>query len=212
MYLKELDITERILNSALALYSKFGLKSITMDDLCRELGISKKTLYQYVNDKQDLIRKVIDYEIAIQKTAIEKMFRKDMNAIDELMHVNKQIHLSQSIHSPTFYFDLKKYFPAIYSDWIDAKRSKLHDLIIRNLEKGISEGLYRKDLNAGVISKLHVGRVEMLHTSGIIEMDGIDISTFIDEVFKYHIHGICNKQGLKYFTEILNESEKQSES
>ena len=148
----------------------------------------------------------------MQRSTMEKMFRKEMNAIDELMHVNKQIHLSQSIHSPTFYFDLKKYFPTVYRDWIESKRSRLHNLIIRNLEKGISEGLFRKDLNATVISKLHVARIEMMHTSGMIEMDEVDIGTFIDEVFKYHIHGICNELGLKYFNEILKESVKQSES
>jgi AcrR family transcriptional regulator len=210
MYTPALTGTDRILNSALSLYSKYGLKSITMDDLCRELGISKKTLYQHVSDKQDLIRKVIEYEKDMQREAMEKMFRSEMNAIDELMHVNRQIHLSQSIHSPTFYFDLKKYYPSIYNEWVDYKRKKMHDLIIRNLEKGIAEGLFRKDMDAIVISKLHVARVEMLHTSGIIDEDERSMGRFIDEIFKYHIHGICNDEGLKYFRKQLDHSEKQT--
>lgn len=209
---KDLQGIERILNSALSMYSKYGIKSITMDDLCRELGISKKTLYQHVEDKNDLIRKVIDYEIEMQREAMEKMFRSEMNAIDELMHVNRQIHLSQSIHSPTFYFDLKKYYPPIYNEWVEYKRKKLYDMIIRNMEKGVEEGLYREDMDARIISKLHVARVEMLHASGIIEENELSTARFIDEIFRYHIHGICNDEGLKYFRSKLDESVKQSET
>ncbi|MDF1571670.1 MAG: TetR/AcrR family transcriptional regulator [Bacteroidales bacterium] len=211
MYTTALTGTERILNSALSLYSKYGIKSITMDDLCRELGISKKTLYRHVTDKQDLIRKVIDYEIELQRKSMEKMFRSEMNAIDELMHVNKQIHLSQSIHSPTFYFDLKKYYPAIYNEWVEYKRKKLYEMIMRNLEKGVAEGLFRQDMDARVISKLHVARVEMLHASGIVDEEELSAGRFIDEIFKYHIHGICNDKGLKYFRQQLDQSEKQTE-
>ena len=200
--------TERILNSALSLYSKYGIKSITMDDLCRELGISKKTLYQHVDDKQDLIRKVIGHEIKMQRNAMEKMFQTEMNAIDELMHVNKQIHLSQSIHSPTFYFDLKKYYPDIYNEWIEYKRKRMYEMIMRNLEKGIAEGLFRKDMDARIISKLHVARVEMMHASTIIEEEEYSTASFIDEIFNYHIHGICNDQGLKYFRMKLDQTEK----
>jgi len=195
----------------LSLYSKYGIKSITMDDLCRELGISKKTLYQHVTDKQDLIRKVIDYEIELQRKGMEKMFLSEMNAIDELMHVNKQIHLSESIHSPTFYFDLKKYYPVIYTEWVEYKRSRLYEMIMRNLKKGVAEGLFRQDMDARVISKLHMARVEMLHASGIIEENELSTGRFIDEIFKYHIHGICNDKGLKYFRQQFDQSEKQTE-
>lgn len=190
------------------MYSKFGIKSITMDDLCRELGISKKTLYQHVEDKNDLIRKVIDYETDMQRKAMETMFQSEMNAIDELMHVNKQIHLSQSIHSPTFYFDLKKYYPSIYNEWVAYKRERLFDLIMRNLHKGINEGLYRQDMDSHIISKLHMARVEMLHASGIIEEDELSTARFIDEIFRYHIHGICNDKGLEYFRSKLDQSVK----
>ena len=195
----------------MSLYSKYGIKSITMDDLCRELGISKKTLYQHVTDKQDLIRKVIDYEIELQRKGMEKMFLSEMNAIDELMHVNKQIHLSESIHSPTFYFDLKKYYPVIYTEWVEYKRSRLYEMIMRNLKKGVAEGLFRQDMDARVISKLHMARVEMLHASGIIEENELSTGRFIDEIFKYHIHGICNDKGLKYFRQQFDQSEKQTE-
>jgi AcrR family transcriptional regulator len=187
------------LNSALALYSKFGIKSITLDDLCRELGISKKTLYQHIQDKNDLIRKVIDYEISLQQKSMEKMFRSEINAIDELIYVNRMIHENQSIHNPAFYYDLKKYYPDIFTEWLDYKRKKMFEMIHRNLEKGISEGLYRQDLNPTIISKLHMSRTESMHTSEIIDEKELSTSRFVDEVFSYHIHGICNDKGIAYY-------------
>jgi AcrR family transcriptional regulator len=196
---------ERILNSALSLYSKYGLKSVTMDDLCRELGISKKTLYQIVVDKNDLISLVLDYERELQQSSMEKLFRSGLNAIDELIHVNRHIHTNQVIHSPTFYFDLKKYYPFFYNDWLEFKRKRMYDMIIRNLEKGISEGLYRKDMDVRVIAKLHMARTEMLHVSDIVNDEEFSTTSFVDEVFQYHIHGICNEAGLAYFKNKMKE-------
>ncbi|MEX0981292.1 MAG: TetR/AcrR family transcriptional regulator [Bacteroidales bacterium] len=190
---------ERILNSALALYSKYGIKSITLDDLCRELGISKKTLYQHIHDKNDLIRKVIDYEISLQQKSMEKVFRSEINAIDELIHVNRMIHENQSNHSPTFYYDLKKYYPDIYAEWLGYKRKKMLEMIHRNLEKGISEGLYRRELDSIVISKLYMSQTESMHTSEIFDEKELSSSRFADEVFSYHIQGICNEKGLAYY-------------
>lgn len=201
------QVPEKILNSALALYSKYGIKSITMDDLCRELGISKKTLYRYVRDKNDLLRKVIDYEVMLQRKATQKLFASTMNAIDELMYVNRHIHASEQIHSPTFYYDLRKYHPEVCHDWIEYKRKRLHELIVRNLDKGISEGLYRDDLDPDIISKLHISRVEMLHSADYSGDDELNSARFIDEVFTYHIHGICNQKGLSYFKQKKEEQE-----
>jgi TetR/AcrR family transcriptional regulator, cholesterol catabolism regulator len=207
-----MDLTglERILNSALTLYSKYGIKSITLDDLCKELGISKKTIYQFITDKKDLIRKVVDYEITIQHNSYKKMVSSDINAIDELLYVNRQIHENQGIHNPVFYYDLKKYYPDIYKEWMKYKRARMYELIHRNLEKGIAEGLYRKEMDAAVISRLHMARAEMMHSSDIIDEKEFGTSHFINEIFRYHIHGICNEQGLAYFKAHYKEFNKKS--
>lgn len=199
------NIKERLLNGALSLYSKYGIKSITMDDISRELGVSKKTIYQHFSDKNNLIRDVINYEKEMHQRIMKKMILSDLNAIDELIHANKQIHMSQSIHSPTFYFDLKKYYPEIYNDWISYKRDRMYEIIHRNLQKGIREGLYRKDLDIDLISRLHMARTEMMYSSDLISHDEVSNARFIDEVFKYHIHGICNSDGLSYFEKKIEE-------
>ncbi len=207
MHLTGLD---RILNSALALYSKFGIRSITMDDLCRELGISKKTLYQHISDKNDLIKKVVDYDIRIQEQDTRKMYESDINAIDELMYVNRRIHENESVHNPAFYYDLKKYHPAVYAYWIDYKHKRMFEVIHKNLVKGVSEGLFRSDLDPAIIARLQMAMTEMMHTSAIINENGASTRKFFNEVFTYHIHGICNERGLAYFKRIQEEFNNQS--
>ncbi len=190
---------ENILNRTLALFSKYGIKNITMDDVSHELGISKKTLYKNITDKRDLIKQVIKYEIEVQKLSADRMKARNLNAIDELVHVNRHIHASQSIHQPVFYNDLKTYYPDIYEEWLEYRRNRMYELILRNLTKGIEEGLFREDLNPVMIAKMHMAQTESMHTSGIVEDKDLTSSSFIDEVFTYHMHGICNEEGLKYF-------------
>lgn len=189
---------EHILNRVLGLYSRYGIKSITMDDICRELGISKKTLYQMVKDKQELINRVIDYEMDLYRKTTDGMKLRELNAIEELIHVNHRIHTSHSIHSPTFYYDLKKYYPDIHARMVDHKRKRMYELTRENLEKGMREGLYRQDLNPHMIARLYMARVEMMSNQDLIEEEESGSLEFIREIFIYHLHGICNENGKKF--------------
>jgi AcrR family transcriptional regulator len=196
---------ERIFNRVLGLYSRYGIKSITMDDICRELGISKKTLYQLVKDKQDLIDRVIAYEMDLYRKTTDSMKLKGLNAIEELIHVNHRIHTSHTIHSPTFYYDLKKYYPDIHAKMVEHKRKRMYELTRHNLEKGIREGLYREDLNPHMIARLYMARVEMMSNHELIEEEESESLEFIREIFVYHLHGILNEDGRKF---IENQKEK----
>ena len=189
---------ERVFNTVLALYSKYGIRSITMDDIARELGMSKKTLYQHVHDKNDLVDRVIDYEIETNRQFMEEMMLAKLNAIEELIHVNKRINALRGIHSPTFYFDLKKYYPATFTRLMDYKRKRMYELVMRNLKKGKKEGLYREEMDEHVIAMLYVARIEMLSSNEIINESESASIRFIREVFLYHLHGICNDKGLEF--------------
>ncbi len=96
------------------LYTKYGIKSITMDDVATELGISKKTLYQYVTDKDDLVGKFIDNEIALRQEEICKCFQAGFNAIEELFEISKFMNKLMKDQNPATEHDLKKYYPHHY--------------------------------------------------------------------------------------------------
>ena len=136
-----------ILERLLSLFMRYGIRSITMDDIARELGVSKKTLYHDYKDKNDLINRVIDYDMGQSRSLLEELVRSDIDAIHEIILVNKSIHQVRSRYSPTFYYDLKRNYPETYRRWLNEKRRSMYDLIIGNLQKGKREGYYRREIH-----------------------------------------------------------------
>src|SRR5665811_2132115 len=104
------------------LYMKYCIKSITMDDVARELSISKKTLYQYVTDEDDLVGKFIENEIELRFEEIYKCFKIGFNAIEELFEISFFMNRMMKDQNPTTEYDLKKYYPHHYQKTVKARR------------------------------------------------------------------------------------------
>ena len=188
------------------MFTRIGIRSITMDDIARELGVSKKTLYHDFEDKNDLIKRVIDFDIMQSRKFLEEVHRTDLNAIEELFLVNGRIHQHRSRYNPTFYYDLKRYYPETYQRWLSEKRQNMFGLIVGNLSKGKREGLYRKEINEHIIGKLYMARMEMLDSNEIIDGKQMLSAEFLQEIFLYHLHAICNEKGLKTLAELSEKS------
>lgn len=189
------------------MFTRIGIRSITMDDIARELGVSKKTLYHDFEDKNDLIRRVIDFDIMQSRKFLEEVHRTDLDAIEEIFLVNSRIHQNRSRYNPTFYYDLKRYYPETYQKWLSEKRQNMFGLIVANLSKGKREGLYRKEIKEHIIGKLYMARMEMLDSNDFIDGQQILSAEFLQEIFSYHLHAICNERGLKSLAEFKAKSE-----
>jgi len=189
------------------MFMRYGIRSITMDDIARELGVSKKTLYHDFEDKNDLIRRVVDFGMIQSRKFLEEVHRSDLNAIEEIILVNVRIHQDRSRYSPTFHYDLKRYYPETYQRWLDEKRQNMLGLIVGNLQKGKREGSYRKEIHETTIGKLYMARMEMLDSNEFIDGQQSLTTEFTQEIFTYHLHGICNEHGLKIFYDIKSKSE-----
>src|ERR1035437_2884162 len=105
---------KNLLSKVRCLYMKYGIKSVTMDDVARELGISKKTLYQYVNDKNELVQKVVEMELDDKAEGFSKMNCSGLNAIEELFEVHKMIRQMLKDYNPSTEYDLRKYYPELF--------------------------------------------------------------------------------------------------
>ena len=189
-----------LLGTTLNLYSRYGIRSVTMDDISRELGMSKKTIYQLVQHKQDLVRRVMEYEDSESDQIMNQFPKSGINAIDQLIEVNSLMHATRTKHNPTFYYDLRKYHPEIFKVWIGKKRNRMYSLLIQNMIQGKEEGLYRKDLNHHIIARLYLARMEMFNSTDVLEENELKSLDFFREILIYHIHGICNSRGLEYFS------------
>ncbi len=179
------------------IFMKYGIRSVSMDDISRELGISKKTLYQHFGNKSDLVTKVLQFGHDDFVSRTESLTGNGHNAVDELMEISLIIHDHIRNINIAVAFDLQKYYPELYREFLEKKRAYASKLIIDNIVKGIQENIYRKGLNIELTAKLYVQKIEDLHDPGFY--DGkVSFMEVFEVMFENHIRGIANNNGIKY--------------
>jgi TetR/AcrR family transcriptional regulator, cholesterol catabolism regulator len=201
------DELKNILLKVRDLYMKYGIKSITMDDVARELGMSKKTLYQYVSDKDDLVGKFIDNEILLRQEEICKCFKIGFNAVEELFEISIFMNKLMRDQNPATEYDLKKYYPQHFQKTIKARREGIYNYIFTNLKKGIEEGLYRKEMNKEVIAKLYLWRSENVHFDDLFTVEEFTSIKLFIELLTYHVRGIATERGITVLEKKIKELE-----
>jgi TetR/AcrR family transcriptional regulator, cholesterol catabolism regulator len=188
-----------ILQKVSELYFKYGIKSVTMDDVARELGISKKTLYENFIDKNDLVGKFLEFHIQKIRCVFEQEKEDDGNAIDHLLFISKIMRNFLQEMNPSVHYDLQKYYPAIFKSLFEYKRNNMLNSVKQNIIRGMKEGVYRKDLNPDIIAHIYVNRVEASMDADFLKTNDFTSSELFSEMFTYHIRGISSKKGIEYF-------------
>ena len=191
------------------LYLKFGIKSVTMDDVAHEFGISKKTLYQYFTDKADLVGQVVDFYLKNLMFDINES--KNENAIDFYFALRSHISKILKYFNNNIEYDLKKQYPNLFQKVHKIKREKIFSNTVDNINKGMETGFYRTGLDVELIAKLQVGR--MLYTlnpeNEIFNEREVATIELFDKVIEYHMHAICTKKGVEYFEQQLNKIQNE---
>lgn len=170
-----------------------------MDDVARELGISKKTLYELFIDKSDLVSKVLEFHIAKIRSVFEAEREDDNNAIDHLLEISQIITSFFKNFSPTIHYDLQKYYPEVFKSLFEYKRVHMFASVIANLKRGIKEGLYRSDINPELIAQLYVSRIEAFLFADSLNGREYTTNELFNEMFTYHLRGIASSKGVEYF-------------
>jgi len=190
---------QAILEQTGRLYHRYGIKSITMDDVASHLGMSKKTLYECFSDKEDLVRQVLMYDHSRYCALLDGIEEKNLNAVEELFEVYRSIQAIYREYNPSMDYDIRKYYPGLFIELRDIKRKRMYESVFRNLIKGRSEGLYRVDLDPSVIARMHVMRVESMLYNDIFTVEELTSFSLFHESFVYHMHGIMSHEGRVFF-------------
>jgi len=191
-------LTDIIMASA-KLFRQYGVRSVSMDDISRALGISKKTLYQYVTNKNELIEKILDYTYLRMVKLLDESMKENTNAIDSLLAVSQLISDEMKLFTPTVSFDLKKYYPEQFKAHLAKSQKFAYNAIYLNLEQGIKQGLYRKEINAEVVAALYINKVEDVHDENFFKDKEMSFEVIFETMFENHVRGIANAKGIDYF-------------
>jgi len=188
-----------ILEQVGKLYHRYGIKSVTMDDVATHLGISKKTIYDFFSDKEDLVKQVLMFEHDHRCGFLNAIEDKKFNAIEELFEVYKMINTMFRESNPSMEYDIRKYYPNLFLKIREIRRKQMFESVHNNLNKGKKEGLYRKELNSKIIAKLHVFRTENLFDNDMFTLEELTSFIMFHEIFVYHLHGILSHEGRSFF-------------
>ena len=199
---KRVEGLEKILLKAEELFFVNGVKSTTMDDLARALGASKKTLYQFVENKDDLVFKVMDQHLALEIKAVNKITSHSSNAIEELLTIARHVTGHLKTFNPNILSDMQKYYPQAWGLFISYKNTFIYNTILENVQKGIAQGLYRDDLHPEIIAKIYGVKSEFMLDQNLFPFTSYTIVGVYNEYLKYHIRGIASAEGIKYLEQI----------
>jgi TetR/AcrR family transcriptional regulator, cholesterol catabolism regulator len=186
-----------ILDQAEKLFLRFGIKSLTMDDIANELKMSKKTLYQFVSDKQDLVAKTMQNYCRTDKEIVLEICGNSKNAIDELLDIIKYVKQRLSVFHPSIMYDLEKYYPEAWDSLHKHQKEFIYDIVRDNIMRGKNEDLYKTDVNEEIIARIYANRLDVTLDRMDKVMGKYDFITIYTEMMKYHIRGIASDKGNK---------------
>ncbi len=188
----------KILEGSEHLFSRYGIKSLTMDDVARELGMSKKTLYQYVSDKNDLVEKTLDFHLQHSKHTCELLIEDQKNPIDAMMAIGDFFSQHMRDTNPSLMFDLRKYHTGAWKKLDEYRFETIMKQIQENLNRGIEEGYYRNDIDVTIIPRLYIGLTDAILESSYFPRDQFKFEEVVSQMLLYHIHGIATQKGKEY--------------
>jgi len=193
-----------ILHKSSQTFMRFGIKSVTMDDLAKELGVSKKTIYHYFKDKNDLVTQIILAKTQEDKFECKDVREKSENAIDEMFGISKMVISKISTLNPTVFNDLQKYHPKAWSIMNEHRWEFVYESFLQNIKRGISEGIYREGINPEIIARTNVSMTDMVFNGNTFPTTIFKYDQVFEEVFRFQIHGMANEKGLKFLLSNYN--------
>jgi len=200
-----IDNIEKISN----LFLQYGIKSVSMDDIANNLGKSKKTLYQEVQDKNELVKEVIDFIKSKMLDIVKEYEMSDFNAIEkEIYHRKKYLKHYMNI-KPTFLYDLRKFYAHVFEEFMSFKKELIMKTTQKIIEDGKEQGLFRQDIDSFFMAKLSVGLTFAAFHPEVdaITEDDITNKHFSNQFFIYHMNGICSEKGRKLFYQLIENDE-----
>jgi AcrR family transcriptional regulator len=183
-----------ILTRASILYKRYGIRNVTMDDISNEMGISKKTLYQYITDKEALIEMVLTEEYNQLDELLGKALKTFKHPIEQFIEIQFTILNNLLVQSGVLGFDLKKYFPEKYHRYFDKYLSLLITILSQNLDNGVRLGIYRQNLDAEHIVKTHVASLLSVIDNDLFKLNEYLSEKHSIESLRYHLRAIVSKK------------------
>lgn len=197
------EIKHKILNEAAELFLKYGFKSITMDDIARELGISKKTLYQFFEDKTSLVDQTVVRHIQEEETNCLRIFEEIDNPVECMILITDSFGDLKKQMNQSILFDLKKYFKTSWDKLNQFRIEFIFNQVMKNLEIGKVLGYYHSEIDNILTARFYIHLVDFMMNPDNYLASKYDFKTLHCEMMRYHLRSICTEKGIAYLEESI---------
>lgn len=197
--MEEVETKEKILDRISDLFMKYGIRSVTMDDIARHLGISKKTLYQHFADKEDLVNKIAEAFLEKNHKKYESIALVAKNSIEELSRISICMKQDFEQMNPSVLFDLQKYHPKAWGLWLSHKAKVITGSVVQNIRKGIEDGFYRPDIHPETMAAARVLLIEGAFDPQVFPRNEFNFVNVQTQLFELFVHGLCTEKGKKLY-------------
>jgi len=196
------EVKTSILQRAMDMFQRYGLWAMTMDDVCRELAMSKKTLYQHFANKADLVDQAVRHVFGLHQFSMAQIAAEHENAIDRMISRYAFLMRMMESHGPNMMFPLKKYYPKTY-DWLFAQRQRtMVEALVQTIKDGQAQRLFREDLEPELVAQIHFTTMVGLADSDAVTENFSQRRALIWTAISLFIRSISTAQGLNYFNEL----------
>jgi TetR/AcrR family transcriptional regulator, cholesterol catabolism regulator len=203
-----MEAKERILLRAHEMFMRYGIRSVSMDDIAAQLGMSKKTLYQYYADKEELVDAVLSNVLENNRNQCTFDRQRAENAVHEVFLAFEMIQEMFANMNPSIVFDLEKYHPSVYKKFQQHKSVFMYQVIKQNLEKGMKEELYRPEINIDILTRFRIESMMLAFNSDVFPTNRTNLVNIQQEILEHFLFGLSTAKGQKLIQKYKNQRNK----
>ncbi len=199
-----MEAKDRILEKAHDLFMRYGIRSVSMDDMSTQLGMSKKTLYQYYADKEELVDAVLSTLLENNRKECLGYSQDSENAVHEVFQAFEMIQALFANMNPSIVFDLEKYHSPIYKKLQHHKHVFMYDVIKSNIQRGIKEELYRPEINVDTLTRFRIESMMLAFNSEVFPNNRTHLVQIQEEILEHFLYGLATPKGHKLIQKYKN--------
>ena len=199
------EVESRILNNARDLFFRYGLKNVTMDEIAADLGMSKKTLYEFYPNKKEIINRITENFLSDQNDAHQQVSAKSKDAVDELIQLMGLInHIFENLDVRVIY-DMQRYYPEAWNIFLKHKEDFIMRDITLNLKRGIQEGLFRNDIHVEIIARMRLEQVQLAMDPRYFPAEKYNLTEVHQQLLLQYVKGLCTPSGHKLIENYMSD-------
>lgn len=205
-----MELKERIIHEARTLFLKLGIRSVSMDEIATQLGISKKTLYQHFQDKDELVDLVLEGQICNMQSETRQTVESASNAIEEIFNTMDMMVKHSRNMNPVVIFDLQKYHFSSFQKFHAYQNDFLLNIISNNLKKGVAEQLYRSDIKIDILSKFRLETLMMGFNMEAFPPEKFNVTEVSLVIIENFLYGLATEKGFNMIESYKNKRKENN--